>query len=159
MNSSTTPNPFFTQDDFSALIEIAPGVRTRTLTRGQLMFSLVEIDDGCSSPIHHHPEVQMGMVLEGTFERHHGGEMRFLHKGEGFYVPPNVEHGGRALGGRCRILDVFSPPAQSIWQRKRRNEHRERDSSSRSNRHGADGARADRRRTARDDHAPRAPLR
>jgi len=101
---------FFSQEDFGPLIEIAPGVRTRTLTRGQLMFSMVEIDDGCSSPIHSHPEVQMGIVLEGTFERHQGGEVRVLKKGEGFYVAPNVPHGGRAIGGTCRILDVFNPP-------------------------------------------------
>ena len=52
------------------LIEIAPGVRTRVLIRGELMFSLVEIDEGAESPIHDHPEVQMALVLEGAFERH-----------------------------------------------------------------------------------------
>jgi quercetin dioxygenase-like cupin family protein len=52
----------------------------------------------------------MGLVLEGTFERHQGDEVKLLHEGDGFYVPPNVSHGGRAVGGRCRILDVFSPP-------------------------------------------------
>ena len=100
----------FTNDDFSDVIEIAPGVRTRVLTRGELMFSLVEVDDGAESPIHHHPEVQMGLVLEGAFERHQGDEVKVLQAGDGFYVAPNVPHGGRAVGGRCRILDVFSPP-------------------------------------------------
>jgi quercetin dioxygenase-like cupin family protein len=102
----------FTNDDFSNLIEIAPGVRTRVLTRGNLMFSLVELDDGAVSAIHHHAEVQMGLVLEGEFERRQGDEVRLLRTGDGFYVPPNVPHGGRALGGRCRILDVFSPPRE-----------------------------------------------
>jgi quercetin dioxygenase-like cupin family protein len=100
----------FTNDDFSDVIEIAPGVRTRVLTRGDLMFSLVEIDDGAESPIHDHSEVQMGLVLEGTFERRQGDDVKVLRVGDGFYVPPNVPHGGRAIGGRCRILDVFSPP-------------------------------------------------
>ena len=102
----------FTNDDFSDLIEISPGVRTRVLTRGNLMFSLVEIDDGAESPIHHHPEVQMGLVLEGSFNRRQGDEEKLLSVGDGFYVPPNVPHGGRAVGGRCRILDVFSPPRE-----------------------------------------------
>lgn len=100
----------FTNDDFSDPIEISPGVRTRVLVRGDLMFSLVELDDGAQSPIHHHPEVQMGLVLEGAFERHQGDEVKLLQAGDGFYVPPGVPHGGRAIGGRCRILDVFSPP-------------------------------------------------
>ena len=102
----------FTSDDFSDLIEISPGVRTRVLVRGELMFSLVELDDGAVSPIHDHPEVQMGLVLEGTFERRQGDETKTLETGDGFYVPPNVPHGGRAVGGRCRILDVFSPPRE-----------------------------------------------
>ncbi len=102
--------PFFTSDDFSDPIEIAPGVRTRVLTRGQLMFSLVELEDGAESGIHHHPEVQMGLVLSGEFERKQGDDLKVLGEGDGFYVPPNVPHGGKALNGPCRILDVFSPP-------------------------------------------------
>jgi quercetin dioxygenase-like cupin family protein len=102
----------FTGGDFSDVIEISPGVRTRVLTRGALMFSLVELDDGAVSAIHHHPEVQMGLVLEGAFERRQGDEVKVLRAGDGFYVPPNVPHGGTAVGGRCRILDVFSPPRE-----------------------------------------------
>lgn len=100
----------FTKDDFSDLIEISPGVRTRVLIRGGLMFSLVELDDGAVSAIHHHEEVQMGLVLQGSFERRQGDEVKLLNEGDGFYVPPNVPHGGKAVGGVCRILDVFSPP-------------------------------------------------
>jgi unsaturated pyranuronate lyase len=102
----------FTSDSFSDPIEIAPGVRTRVLTRGNLMFSLVEIDEGAASPIHHHPEVQMGLVLEGSFNRRQGDEEKLLQVGDGFYVPPNVPHGGQAIGGQCRILDVFTPPRE-----------------------------------------------
>jgi quercetin dioxygenase-like cupin family protein len=104
---------FFSSDDFGPAIEIAPGVRTRPLARGSLMFSLVEIDDGSVSPLHSHPEEQMGLILEGSFERRQGDEVRVLNEGDGFYVPPNVEHGGRAVGGgTCRILDVFTPPRE-----------------------------------------------
>ncbi len=104
---------FFSSADFSEPIEISPGVRTRVLTRGELMFSLVELDEGAQSVIHHHPEVQMGLILSGEFERQQGGEVKVLGEGDGFYVPPNVPHGGRALNGPCRILDVFTPPRQT----------------------------------------------
>lgn len=35
-----------------------------------------------------------------------------MNEGDGFHVPPNVDYGGRALGGICRILDVFTPPRE-----------------------------------------------
>ena len=102
----------FTSDDFSDPIDVGPGIRTRVIVRGELMFSLIELDENAVSAIHHHPEVQMGLVLEGSFERHQDGEVKLLHEGDGFYVPPNVPHGGKAVGGPCRILDVFSPPRE-----------------------------------------------
>lgn len=102
---------FFRPQDFSPPIEIAPGCRTRVVVGGnRIMFSFVEIDAGAMTPIHNHPEDQMGYVLEGTFERHQGGQVEVLHAGDVFFTPGGVEHGGRAVGGPCRILDVFSPP-------------------------------------------------
>ncbi len=101
---------FYTSDDFGPPIELSPGARIRVIVRGSLMFSLVEIDEGVSTPVHSHAEEQMGLVLEGAFDRYQGGEQRLLHEGDGFYVPPHVEHGGTAVGGPCRLLDVFTPP-------------------------------------------------
>jgi quercetin dioxygenase-like cupin family protein len=74
------------------------------------MFSLAELDESSVSPLHSHPEEQMDLILEGAFDGVQGGERRLLQKGDGFYVPPNVEHGGTAAGGPCRLLDVFTPP-------------------------------------------------
>jgi quercetin dioxygenase-like cupin family protein len=103
---------FFRQADFSEALEFSPGVRGRVLWRGSLMFSLVELDSGAEAPLHHHHEEQMGLVLEGAFDRQQGGLRRTLTAGEGFYVPPDVPHGGRAVGGTCRVLDVFTPPRE-----------------------------------------------
>ena len=102
---------FFRPKDFGAPIEICPGCTTRVVVGGdRIMFSFVEIEGGVMSTIHSHPEDQMGVILEGTFERHQGGQIELLQKGDVFFTPGGVEHGGRAIGGRCRILDVFSPP-------------------------------------------------
>jgi quercetin dioxygenase-like cupin family protein len=108
---------FFRENDFSDPIEPAPGMRLRVLTRGSLMFSLVELEEGAESPLHSHPEEQMGIVLEGRFERVQAGETRVLERGGGSYVPPNEEHGGRAIGGPCKILEVFTPPRASYRPR------------------------------------------
>ena len=101
---------FFRASDFSEPIDPAPGMRLRVLTRGSLMFSLVELEAGAESPLHSHPEEQMGIILEGRFERVQAGETRLLERGDGSYVPPNAEHGGRAVDGPCTILEVFTPP-------------------------------------------------
>lgn len=100
---------FFTSEEFEP-VTLAEGVRLRVIARGSLMFSVVEIDAGVTTPVHSHVEEQMGLILDGSFHRYQGGEHRLLQKGDGFYVPPNVDHGGRSVGGPCRILDVFTPP-------------------------------------------------
>jgi quercetin dioxygenase-like cupin family protein len=106
---------FFRETDFGAPIELAPGVHTRVLWRGSLMFSLVEIEAGAVAPIHHHQEEQMGLILEGRFDREQGGEHEVLGPGDGYYVPANVPHGGRSVDAAVRLLDVFTPPrAQHI---------------------------------------------
>ena len=101
---------FFSPADFSDPIEPAPGMQLRVLARGSLMFSLVELAADAESPVHAHVEEQMGIVLSGYFKRWQGGQEKLLREGDVFYVPPNVEHGGRAVSGPCRILDVFTPP-------------------------------------------------
>jgi quercetin dioxygenase-like cupin family protein len=83
------------------------------------MFSVVELDEGVMTEIHHHPEDQMGYILEGTFERHQGDEIALLKAGDVFFTPGGTPHGGRALGGRCRILDVFSPPRSKYMPQNR----------------------------------------
>lgn len=110
-NSGRGPmSDLFSADDFGEPFEIAPGVVARVLIRGSLMFSLVRLDEGASTPQHSHAEEQMGFILEGEFERTQAGETRVLTAGGGLYVPPHVVHGGTAVGGPCRILDVFTPP-------------------------------------------------
>ncbi len=110
---------FFRAEDFGPYIEICPGAKTRVIIGGdKLMFSFVEIDSGVMTTIHQHPEDQMGLILEGTFERHQGDQVQQLKSGEVFYTPGGVPHGGRAIDGPCRILDVFSPPRSTYVKRK-----------------------------------------
>lgn len=81
------------------------------------MFSFVEIDADVTTPTHQHPEDQMGLILEGAFERRQGDQIQLLKAGEVFFTPGGVPHGGRAVGGPCRILDVFSPPRSTFVNR------------------------------------------
>ena len=88
---------------------IAPGVRIRTPFGERLMLSLVEIDEDAVVPPHSHPHEQAGMVLEGVLELAIGGDARTLEAGDAYMIPGNVTHSARAVRGRCRLLDVFSP--------------------------------------------------
>lgn len=46
--------------------ELAPGVTTRIFAGEQAMLSVVEIAPGAEGVMHHHPEEQWGVLLEGS---------------------------------------------------------------------------------------------
>ncbi len=73
------------------------------------MLSLVELDEGAVVPLHSHSHEQAGMVLEGTLELTLDGQVRTLDAGKAYMIPGNVTHSARAVSGRCKVLDVFSP--------------------------------------------------
>ena len=107
----------FSTDDFTQPFQIAPGVISRVIVRGSLMFSLVDLAEGASTPLHSHDEEQMGFIIVGAFRRTQDGVVEVLRAGGGFYVPPGVQHGGTAIEGSCRILDVFTPPRSAYRDR------------------------------------------
>ena len=88
---------------------LAPGVRLRTPYGERIMLSLVELDEGAVVAPHSHPHEQAGIVLEGMLELTIDGHVRTLKAGEAYIAPGNVTHSARAVGSRCRVLDVFSP--------------------------------------------------
>ena len=53
------------------------------------------------------------MCLEGEWIRVQAGVEHHVKAGEFWQTPPNVPHGGRALGVRCVVLDIFAPPREA----------------------------------------------
>jgi len=102
---------FIPKDDFRE-IEIAPGVRIKTVAGEKIMFSFLEFQPHASIPPHSHPHEQMGFVLEGQFELNIGGERKLVKKGDVYLIPSNVEHSGFAGEEGATTLDVFSPPRE-----------------------------------------------
>jgi quercetin dioxygenase-like cupin family protein len=96
---------------------LTPGVRLRTPYGERIMLSLVELDDGAIVPSHSHPHEQAGIVLEGTLELTIDGLVRTLKVGEAYILPGNVTHSARAVGGGCKVLDVFSPIREDYARR------------------------------------------
>ncbi len=89
--------------------EVGPGVRRKIMAYDDsLMVVRVAFEPGGVGPLHQHFHSQITHVESGVFEVEIDGEKKLLHRGDAFYIPPNVLH-----GAVCReagvLIDVFSP--------------------------------------------------
>lgn len=93
-------------------IEIAPGIRRRTLTTGSSMYQMrAELDAGSRMPEHHHPQEQIAHVVKGRMRLIVAGVAHELTAGESFYLASNVPHGVETIEDTT-VLDTFSPPRE-----------------------------------------------
>jgi quercetin dioxygenase-like cupin family protein len=92
------------------LRELAPGLTTRIFAGEQAMLSIVTIAPNAEGTLHHHPEEQWGVLLEGSAIRVQGEEEIPVTKGDFWRTPGNVPHTMRAGPEGARVLDIFSPP-------------------------------------------------
>ena len=90
--------------------ELAPGLTTRIFAGEQAMLSVVTIAPNTAGVMHHHPEEQWGVLLEGSAVRFQGGEEIAVKQGDFWRTPGNVPHTMRAGADGARVLDIFSPP-------------------------------------------------
>src|SRR5881396_3606359 len=90
--------------------ELGRGVTTRIFSGEQAMLSVVTLAPNAQGILHHHPEEQWGVLLEGSAVRVQDGEEIPVKKGDFWRTPGNVPHTMRAGPEGARVLDVFSPP-------------------------------------------------
>ena len=90
--------------------ELAPGLTTRIFAGEHAMLSVVTIAPNAEGPRHHHPEVQWGVLLDGSAIRYQGDEEISVKNGDFWRTPGNVPHTMRAGPEGARVLDIFSPP-------------------------------------------------
>ncbi|HTT73829.1 MAG TPA: cupin domain-containing protein [Thermoplasmata archaeon] len=104
------------EDRPDAWHEVAPGVRRRILTHDPtVMMVLYEIAPGTTFPMHAHPHLQTGVVLEGGGSFSIGGDARPVRKGSSYLVPGGVPHELRtAADATTIVLDVFVPPREDF---------------------------------------------
>lgn len=89
--------------------EVGPGVKRKIFGYDdKIMMVKVHFDKGGIGPVHKHPHSQTTYVESGVFEVSIGNEKKILKAGDGFYIPPNVEHGALTLEEGI-LIDVFSP--------------------------------------------------
>jgi quercetin dioxygenase-like cupin family protein len=92
--------------------ELAPGVIARIFSGDQAMLSIVALEPLAEGKLHHHPEEQWGLLLEGTAIRVQGGEEFPVRQGDFWRTPGGVPHTIKAGPQGCRVLDIFSPPRE-----------------------------------------------
>lgn len=73
-----------------------------------VMMVNVQFKKGGVGPMHQHIHSQVTHIAEGKFEVTINKETRILHKGDSFYVAPNLQHGVVCLEDGL-LIDVFSP--------------------------------------------------
>jgi quercetin dioxygenase-like cupin family protein len=90
--------------------ELASGITTHIFAGEHAMLSVVTLAPNSEGVLHHHPEEQWGVLLEGSAVRFQGGEEISVKKGDFWRTPGNVPHTIRAGSEGARVLDIFSPP-------------------------------------------------
>ena len=99
-----------TADDKSPWIDIAPGIRRRTITHGSSMYQMIaRLDAGSRMPEHKHSQEQIVHILEGRMNLIVSGVPHELKRGDSFYLAANVPHGVETIE-QTMVLDTFSPP-------------------------------------------------
>jgi quercetin dioxygenase-like cupin family protein len=93
--------------------ELAPGVAARIFPGEHAMLSVVRIKPGHRGKMHHHPEEQWGVCLEGSAVRFQGDDAVPVRKGDFWRTPGGVPHTMEAGPEGCTVLDVFAPPREA----------------------------------------------
>lgn len=109
------PENFFNLDDPTGGVprELAEGLTTTVFAGEQAMVSVVRIAPGAKGTMHHHPEEQWGLCLEGGGVRVQGDVEVEVGKGDFWRTPGNVPHTVRAGAAGMVVLDVFAPPREA----------------------------------------------
>jgi quercetin dioxygenase-like cupin family protein len=110
---SDEPGRFVHVDDVDAL-SVGPGLQFRPVTTDTVMTNFVSFEPNVPTPIHHHVEQQIAIVLSGELTLTVGDETKVMRAGDCVVIPPHVPHGGASGPEGCEVLDVFSPPRAAI---------------------------------------------
>jgi quercetin dioxygenase-like cupin family protein len=110
---SDEPGQFVHVNDLDPLI-VVPGLEFRPVTTDTVMTNFVSLEPNVPTPMHHHVEQQIAIVLSGELTLTVGDETKVMRTGDCVVIPPNVRHGGGSGPEGCEVLDVFSPPRAAI---------------------------------------------
>lgn len=106
------PENFFHLDDMGSGVprQLAPGITTTVYTGDHAMLSVVRLEPNRRGTLHHHPQEQWGICLEGSGTRFQGDLVVAVAKGDFWRTPPNLPHTMESGPDGLLVLDVFAPP-------------------------------------------------
>ena len=110
---SDEPGRFVRVDDLDPLV-VLPGLEFRPVATETVLTNFVTFEPDAPTPVHHHVEQQIAIVLSGELTLTVGDETNAMHAGDCVVIPPHVPHGGFAGPEGCTVLDVFTPPRAAI---------------------------------------------
>lgn len=88
---------------------VAPGMKRKFMGYNEeIMMIQVKFDKGGIGARHKHRHSQTTYIVNGKFEVNIANKSKILSAGDGFYIPPNIEHGVVCLEEGI-LVDVFSP--------------------------------------------------
>jgi quercetin dioxygenase-like cupin family protein len=97
-------------------VEMAPGVRRRTLGHGsQMLLAEFTLAAGSGVATHSHPHDQVGYVLRGSMQLTVGEETQTCRAGDSYYIPGDVPHSAQTEEDAL-VLDVFCPPREDYLE-------------------------------------------
>jgi quercetin dioxygenase-like cupin family protein len=110
-------SPVFVKRTGVAWEDLGGGLQRQILGYDEsIMMVRVRFMEGAVGALHQHPHRQTTLVESGRFEVEIAGEKQVLEAGDGFYIPPNVEHGVVALEAGV-LADVFTPAREDFLNR------------------------------------------
>jgi quercetin dioxygenase-like cupin family protein len=110
----------FVDVDAIESVEMVPGLGFRPVLGEHTMLNFVTFEENTEAPKHVHVEEQIVLVLEGEFEFEIDGDVRTMRQGDVAVVPPWVPHGAHTTNTRCREVDVFNPPRETLLEHARK---------------------------------------
>ena len=112
-----TDSPRFAYTDELPWQELRAGVSRQVLGHdAELMMVRVRFEAGAEGALHHHPNRQAMVVECGRFRVTVGDETRELRAGDGFFVPPDVDHRMVALEAGV-LVGAFAPARENALDR------------------------------------------
>lgn len=89
--------------------EVVPGLKRKFMGfNDDIMMVQIHFEIGAIGALHKHPHSQTTYVASGKFEVTIGDKKKILSANDGFFVPPDIEHGVLCLEEGI-LLDTFSP--------------------------------------------------
>lgn len=99
----------FGKDSPNGYHEVTPGIRIKTLVRGDAsLMTKFMMSAGAILPDHSHPHEQIGTLVSGRMRLSIGASTREVAAGDSWCVPSGVPHHADIIE-RSVAIEVFSP--------------------------------------------------